>query len=227
MSKSISKIGSTYTNLTVLSLSNQRGYRKYFNCQCSCGNLVVVSGSHLTTGHTKSCGCLNTHRSNVKHSKAGSSLYKRYYAMLARCHLPDTEGYAKYGAKGITVCDAWRNSFIEFSDWAEANGYSPELSIDRKDTRLGYTPDNCRWVSMSVQAINKMPSIRNTSGCVGVSFHKGKGLWLGRLTIKGKRINVCQSTSLDEAITMYIQYLTDNNLVEQLRRVTYGMGVTA
>lgn len=31
-----------------------------WKCQCECGNIVSVSSSHLTSGHSKSCGCLRS-----------------------------------------------------------------------------------------------------------------------------------------------------------------------
>lgn len=61
--------------------------------------------------------------------------------MKARCHTPGSRGYERYGAKGITVCDEWRNDFHAFQSWALANGYSDELTIDRRENDKGYSPD--------------------------------------------------------------------------------------
>lgn len=54
--------------------------------------------------------------------------------MRIRCYNPKDKRYERYGGRGITVCDEWRNSFEAFRDWALSNGYSDELTIDRIDT---------------------------------------------------------------------------------------------
>lgn len=60
--------------------------------------------------------------------------------MVGRCHKENDDNYKNYGAKGIKVCDEWRNDFLEFEKWALINGYDENLSIDRIDVRKDYTP---------------------------------------------------------------------------------------
>lgn len=57
--------------------------------------------------------------------------------------------------RGIKVCDEWANSFDAFESWALNAGYDDSLTIDRIDTDLSYTPENCRWVSRKEQSNNK------------------------------------------------------------------------
>ena len=215
-------IGNTYGKLTVVELSHTKNYKKYFKCSCSCGNTTTVYMNHLKSGHTTSCGCANTRQGKTTHKASKTSLYKRYYAMLDRCHNPKATGYFKYGAKGITVCQEWLNNFESFKNWAESNGYSPELTIDRIDVTKGYSPENCRWVDYHIQAINKAKSIRNTSGVVGVSFNNSKGIWIGKITQNGKITETIKSKLFDEAVAGHIKYLEDNNLTEQLKSLNYG-----
>lgn len=54
----------------------------------------------------------------------------------------------------MSVCEDWMK-YENFKNWAEQNGYSEELSIDRIDGSKGYSPENCRWVSMKVQQNNR------------------------------------------------------------------------
>ena len=81
--------------------------------------------------------------------------------MRQRCEKPDCSGYWKYGAKGIRVCDEWK-VFENFMEWAYANGYSDDLSIDRIDPNGNYDPANCRWVTQKVQQNNRSNNIHIT-----------------------------------------------------------------
>lgn len=80
--------------------------------------------------------------------------YKIWASMLTRCHNPNSISFKYYGARGVTVCDQWRNSFESF--YAEV-GPSPgkEFSLDRIDTLLGYCPGNVRWANRHVQNRNR------------------------------------------------------------------------
>ena len=62
-----------------------------------------------------------------------------------------------HGAKGITICDEWLSNFEVFQEWALANGYKDNLTIERKDNLLGYCPNNCTWITIQEQAINRRP----------------------------------------------------------------------
>jgi hypothetical protein len=84
-----------------------------------------------------------------------SRLYRIWRAMHFRCYAPSHEAFPRYGGRGITVCSEWVTDYTAFMNWALANGYAPDLTIDREDNDLGYTPGNCRWITMRAQMINK------------------------------------------------------------------------
>ena len=80
--------------------------------------------------------------------------------MKQRCGNPSNNNYKNYGAKGIKVCDEWKNSYNAFEEWAYANGYDDtasrgECTIDRIDVHGNYEPTNCRWVNSKKQGNNK------------------------------------------------------------------------
>ena len=86
-------------------------------------------------------------------------LINRREGMMERCTNPNCVGYKRYGARGITVCQEWIDSPQAFVDWALANGFSPELQIDRIDNDKGYSPDNCRWVTARENIRNRSNSV--------------------------------------------------------------------
>lgn len=87
--------------------------------------------------------------------------YRCWQDMKQRCLNPNAQAYKDYGARGITVCDLWKDSFDNFlADMGEA----PEgMSLDRIENDRGYSPDNCRWATQKQQN-------RNHRGCVFIEY---------------------------------------------------------
>lgn len=85
-------------------------------------------------------------------------LHNIWLSMRQRCEKPSSNAYHKYGAKGIRVCPEW-NCFEVFRDWAFANGYADDLTIDRIDPHGNYEPSNCRWATQKVQQNNRSNNV--------------------------------------------------------------------
>lgn len=155
--------GKKFGRLIVLKRAENKGTKTAWLCKCDCGNEKIVSGDKLKTGNTKSCGCLNkelTIRRSSTHKMTNTRLYRLWLGIKRRCYNKNQPEYKNYGAKGIKMCDEWKNDFISFYNWSYEHGFDEKLSrwecsIDRIDTLKGYSPQNCRWVDIYKQANNK------------------------------------------------------------------------
>lgn len=142
-----------YGKLLVVSL--ERVNPTFYLCQCDCGKTSIARSSDLVSGKTKSCGCGRGKPPglSVAHGRR-SRLNRIWKQMRQRCKNPNDCAYARYGGRGITICKEW-DDFKVFRLWALGSGYGHDLSIDRIDNNLGYSPQNCRWVTNFAQARNK------------------------------------------------------------------------
>ena len=81
-------------------------------------------------------------------------LYRIWRNMKSRCSNPNKPDYEYYGKQGIKVCDEWVD-YITFKEWAIANGYQDNLTLDRREGDKNYCPENCRWITIKEQQNNK------------------------------------------------------------------------
>lgn len=160
--KTIDLAGKTFGKLTVLEKSVKSGKNTSWLCRCVCGVEKSILAYNLTSGKSRSCGCVRGAKLGGlvrTHSGSGTRLYSIYKGMKQRCGNPKNPAYKYYGGKGICLCDEWVEGFDAFREWAISNGYSEGLSIDRIDPNGWYSPENCRWVTMHQQQNNKINSM--------------------------------------------------------------------
>lgn len=164
--------GMKFGRWTVLCLDEtpHKGKACYWVCQCECGTIRSVRGDGLVNGTSKSCGCLKREISainvskNHKHKMSGTRIYHEWQSMKDRCFNENNSRWSRYGGRGITVCDGWKNDFQTFYDWAIANGYQDDLTLDRIDNDGNYCPENCRWATQVEQGRNRRTNIEITIG---------------------------------------------------------------
>lgn len=175
-------IGERINKLTVIDVIHIKNKGKHLLCKCDCGNEIAIYPYQFFQKTAKSCGCIQKRTgkiynvSKLKYPK----LYSVWNLMRHRCYDKSNEKYKIYGNRGISVCDAWKNDFLVFYEWAINNGYAHGLTLDRINVNGNYCPENCRWVTAKEQQRNR----RNTIIIIYNNEKKSLTEWCEQLNIK-------------------------------------------
>lgn len=149
--------------LVIKEVESQGKYRAWL-CECQCENKTrrVVLGMNLKSNKSRSCGCISI-ENKTTHNMSNKRIYNIYRGIIARCNNPNHRDYHNYGGRGIKVYKEWlnkKNGFMNFYNWAMNNGYKENLTTERKDVNGNYEPNNCIWITIEEQQLNKRNTIK-------------------------------------------------------------------
>ena len=153
-------LGQKFTRWSVVDVSEKKKRRTAWKVRCDCGKISCVATNNLTTGKSKSCGCLQREKSKqhlTKHGQRYTPLYRRWLGMRSRCSIKAPQRKDYYD-RGIGVCSEWDN-FMNFKK-DMGGSFKQELTLDRIDNNKGYFKENCRWVDRETQNNNQKRSHR-------------------------------------------------------------------
>lgn len=163
-------VGTIFGRLRVVEFYGRIDSKNFWVCICECGKKKISWGPHLLSGDIKSCGCLSRQvsRENFlihgESNKTKTKEYESWMAMKARCYHVNNISYKNYGGRGIRVCRRWlqgakgKHPFLCF---LHDMGRRPtnNHSLDRKNNKKGYSPENCRWATKAEQMYNTSRTI--------------------------------------------------------------------
>lgn len=138
-------------------------------------------------------------RNYTRHDMSRTVEYTTWVDMIQRTCNVNNCNYKYYGARGITVCDRWKNSFGNFINDMGIRP-SKKYSIERVDNNGNYEPINCRWATKLGQSHNRRTRSDNVSGYPGIWFDRTRGLWQAAIYENLKSVYVGRFNNLNDAI---------------------------
>ncbi len=199
------KQGDVFNRLTIICETDKHVYpsgdtRRRFVAGCSCGSEPKsYLLNQLTSGKTKSCGCLDK-ENHTRHGMHTTRQYQCWADMKSRCDNPDNNYYHRYGGRGIVYCDKWK-TFEGF--WEDMhNGYSDDLTLNRRDNNGAYCKENCCWDTWCFQNHMRNKKQGTLLESIGGSITSG-GKFSARIKINKRRIHLGNYNTEEEMSEAY------------------------
>lgn len=144
---------------TVKSIAGQNNRKKYlWNCICDCGTEKIIMSTSLISGNSKSCGCYQK-EVVTRHGLFSHPLAHVHRSMMDRCYNDRCPSYKDYGARGIEVCERWKDvkNFVADLEksYLTAKKNGGYISLDRINNNKSYSPTNTRWADRKTQQNNR------------------------------------------------------------------------
>lgn len=151
--------GDTFGKWTVITYEGIQNKRHRWICKCECGTRSSIEAYQLLAG--RSTKCKDCHKRQIKHRIHGhtkkdgscSSEYSSWASMIQRCNNPNKPSYARYGGRGIKVCERWHTFAFFLEDMGLKS--APGMTIERRDNDGHYEPTNCYWADFYHQSRNR------------------------------------------------------------------------
>ena len=196
---------------------------KIWECQCDCGEVFETTTSKLSYAGVTDCPRCGQKKSKERsieqlttHGHSKERLYKIWHSMRSRCKYSGDSNYMCYGGRGISVCKEWDKDYMSFREWALEHGYVDNLSIDRINVNGNYCPDNCRWIPLKEQGVNR----RSTQWITAFGVTKCQAEWAKLLGLshtafyQARKKGVDMSTYVEEhlALKEYVSSATGGGI---------------
>lgn len=183
--------------------------------KCKCGSEFESALQDVKRGRIRSCGCVNKHKPpGTTHGFNRTKIYIAWTNMKQRCYYKKNVQYKDWGGRGITVCNEWRNDFMEFYNYVSVlpNYNVPNYSLDRIDNNGNYEPGNVRWATAHVQQANCKLSRNNKTGYIGVS--KRGGSYGSSVMVRGVENWLGSRNNAVSAVLLRDRFIINNNIPE-------------
>lgn len=216
--------GQTFGYLTVLERAENQytvsGHSKVmWKCRCKCGTVKIIAAGELTSGGTKSCGCLNLEK-----------------IRLPKEYLREENNYDLNTYEYVIGYDSNGNSFIFDKDdyelvsqfcWHKHHNYFEAKDIRNNSDKSIYLhklimgcerdgrsilvdhingdQSDCRKCNLRIATAsqnNRNRTGSGRSGVCGVNWHNRDQKWEVSISINGKRLHIGSSKDYAEAVKM-------------------------
>lgn len=195
--------------ILIKNLGSKQHYQKKASIglfKCFCGNEFEETLSKIKRGKRKSCGCLKYKGGISKHP-----IYPLWANIKQRCYNKNAASYEWYFKRNIKVCDEWINNSSAFIQWAEDNGYKKGLQIDRINPDGNYEPNNCRFVTPTVNSQNQSLKYRkNKVGYRNITLSRDLKRYEVNIMHKGKTYFIGSFKTIKEAIKSRNKWIIEN-----------------
>lgn len=132
-----------------------------------------------------------------------TKIYLLWKSIKNRCLNSKNKDYKNYGGRGISLCEEWLN-FDSFYSWIITTNYREGLQIDRIDNNAGYSPNNCRFVTSSINNSNKR--VMGKIPVKGVYKHRKLDRYIASKWINGNTKYIGTFDTIKEAEEAYKNY---------------------
>lgn len=196
-------------------------YKKVRMAIFECTNCSLHFEAVVSKKAQKQQFCRNCQNTGLKKQNRDHPLYRIWADTRAKIKCSDKRAIS-YLDKGISMYPQWDSDFDAFFAWATSSGWQKGLTLDRINNDGDYTPDNCRWVSYSVQIANqRLLKSTNTSGYRGI-FKSSNDRWIANIKYEKKNYGLGSFKDPITAAKAYDTFIklmdwphTHNNILDE------------